>query len=64
MTYLDRCFCIASNKDSNNKCYNEECERYFTQKHKEQASLIDLPIMWGDFYNPALGIRCKDRIGE
>ena len=64
-TYLDRCFCISSNLSASraDRCVNRECERYASHFHKDQARIAEQPIMWGDFNNPTLGIRCPEYRG-
>ena len=52
--YKDTTFCIASAV----KCINTDCKKYITEEQINEARQVNLPICWGDFYNPSFGLNC------
>jgi hypothetical protein len=55
VSYKDTTYCITST----NKCSNTDCNRFISAEQIAEAKELDLPICWGDFYNPSFGLNCN-----
>ena len=56
--YMNQAFCISSLKGARIRCRNKGCFMYLTKEHKEAAKKAEMLIMYGEFYNPPLGLKC------